>query len=158
REPIGEDSVRRAVALEDTVGYEPIRRALGLDLLGRLPERQRLSLGEDVRQEHVVMSAELVERLTKRDEVTGDEPGALVDQLVERMLPVGSRLTPVDGASRVGDLGTIERDVLAVALHRQLLQIGRKSLQVLLVRQHGNRLGAEEVVVPKGQEGQEYRQ
>src|SRR5881628_3914135 len=95
REPIGEDSVRRAVALEDSVGYEPIRRALGLDLLGRLAERQRLSLGEDVRQEHVVMTAELVERLAKRDEVAGDEPGPLVDQLVEGVLAVGSRLTPV---------------------------------------------------------------
>src|ERR1044071_5231203 len=58
REPIGEDSVRRAVALEDTVGYEPIGRALGLDFLGRLPERQRLSLGEDVRQEHAAMAAD----------------------------------------------------------------------------------------------------
>src|SRR5438093_12098227 len=56
REPIGEDSIRRAVAREDAVGYEPVRRALGLDLLRRLPERQRLGLGEDVRQEHVVMA------------------------------------------------------------------------------------------------------
>src|SRR5205823_10605518 len=66
--------------------------------------------------------------------------------------------TPVDGAGRVGDLGPIERDVFAVALHRQLLQIGWKSLQVLLVRQHGNRLGTEEVVVPDAKEAHEYRQ
>src|SRR5881628_3730352 len=114
REPIGEDSVRRAVTLEDPVGDEPRRCALGFDLLGRLPECQRLSLGEDGRQKHVVMTAELVEWLAKRDEVTGDEPGPLVDQLVERMLTVSSWLAPVDGASRVGDLGSIERDVLAV--------------------------------------------
>ena len=74
RESIGEDGVRRAVALEDPVGYQPIRRALGFNLLGRLPEGQRLGLGEDVRQEHVVMASELVERLAKRNEVTGDEP------------------------------------------------------------------------------------
>ena len=37
RQPIGENCVRRAVALENPVRYEPIRRALGLDLLGRLP-------------------------------------------------------------------------------------------------------------------------
>src|SRR5439155_9062674 len=92
REPSGEDGVRRAVALEDPVGYEPVRRALGLDLVRRLPERQRLRLGEDVRQEHVVMAAEWVERLAKRDEVTRNKPGALMDQLVERMLAVGSRL------------------------------------------------------------------
>src|SRR6058998_2393559 len=41
-EPIGEDRVRRAVALEDPVGYEPILSALGLDSVRRLPERQRL--------------------------------------------------------------------------------------------------------------------
>src|SRR5438093_7934605 len=51
REPIGEDRVRGTVALEDAMGYEPIRHALGLDLLRRLPECQRLSLGEDVREE-----------------------------------------------------------------------------------------------------------
>src|SRR5437773_11359357 len=68
RQPIGENCVRRAVALENPVRYEPIRRALGLDLLGRLPERQRLALGEDVRQEHVVMAAERCERLAERDE------------------------------------------------------------------------------------------
>src|SRR2546425_1158135 len=89
RESIGEDGVRRAVALEDTVGYEPIRRALGLDLLGRLPERQRLSLGEDVRQGHVMVPAKRIQRLDKRDEVTGDDSGSLMDQLVERMLAVG---------------------------------------------------------------------
>ena len=48
--------------------------------------------------------------------------------------------------------------MLAVALHRQLLQIGREAPQVLLVRQHGHRLRTEEVVVPDGQQAQEHRQ
>ena len=48
--------------------------------------------------------------------------------------------------------------VLAVALHRQLLEVGGKPLQVLVVRQDGDRLGAEEVGVPDGQEPQEDRQ
>src|SRR2546429_6027924 len=38
---------------------------------------------------------------------------------------------------------------LSVALHRQLLQISRKPLEVLLVRQHRNRLRAEEIGVPE---------
>ena len=38
REPLGEDRVRRTVALEDPVRNEPVRRALRLDLLGRLAE------------------------------------------------------------------------------------------------------------------------
>ena len=48
--------------------------------------------------------------------------------------------------------------MLAVALHRQLLQIGGEALQVLLVRQHGHGLGAEEVGVPDGQQPHEHRQ
>ena len=62
------------------------------------------------------------------------------------------------GPVGVSDLGPLERDVLAVALHRQLLEIGRESLQVLLVRQHGDRLGAEEIVVPDAQKAHEHRQ
>ena len=56
------------------------------------------------------------------------------------------------------DLGAVQRDVLAVALHRQLLQIGRKALEILLVRQHGDRLGAEEVVVPDAEQAHQHRQ
>ena len=158
REPLGEDGVRRAIALEHPVRHQPVRRALGLDFLGRLAEGQRLGLGEDVRQEHVVVPAQRVERLDEGDEVTRDEPGALMDQLVEGVLAVGARLAPVDGAGLVVDLAAIERDVFAVALHGQLLQIGREALQVLLVRQDRHGLGAEEVGVPDAQEPHEHRQ
>ena len=48
--------------------------------------------------------------------------------------------------------------MLAVALHRQLLQIRRKSLQVLLVGQDSHGLRAEEIVVPDGQQAHEHRQ
>ena len=48
--------------------------------------------------------------------------------------------------------------MLAVALHGQLLQIGRKALQVLLVGQDRDGLGAEEIVVPDGQQAHEHRQ
>ena len=48
--------------------------------------------------------------------------------------------------------------MFAVALHRQLLQIGRESLQVLLVGQHGDRLRAEEIVVPEREKTHEHRQ
>src|SRR5262245_24087907 len=47
-EPLGEDRVRRAVACEDSVGHEPIRRAFSFDLLGGLTEGQRFALSEHV--------------------------------------------------------------------------------------------------------------
>ena len=65
-------------------------------LLGRLAERQRLGLREDVGHQQVVMLAERVERLREADEVARDQLRALVDQLVEGVLPVGARLAPVD--------------------------------------------------------------
>src|SRR5256885_577471 len=86
REPLGEDRVRGAIALEHPMGNERVRRAFGLDLLARLAEGQRLGLCEHVRQQEVVMPTERVQGLAEGDEVTRDEPGPLVDQLVERML------------------------------------------------------------------------
>ena len=65
RQPLGEDRVRRPVALEDAVRHQPVRRALGPHLLGRLAERQRLGLGEHVGHQHVVVSAERVQRLRR---------------------------------------------------------------------------------------------
>src|SRR6266446_4627986 len=158
RELFGEDRVRRAVALEDAVGHEPLRRALSFDLLGRLTEGQRFGLSEHVRQEHVVVPTKRVERLGERYEVAGNESRSLMNQLIEGMLTIGSRLAPVDRAGIVADSLAVAGDVFAVALHRQLLQIGWESLQVLLVWQHCDGLGAEEVVVPKRQESHEHRQ
>src|SRR5512139_144937 len=89
-EPPGENQVGRAVALEDPVGDEPIRCALGLDLLGCLAEGQRLGLGEDVCNENVVVTAERVKRLVERYEVAGNEPRSLMDHLVKRVLAVCS--------------------------------------------------------------------
>ena len=95
---VHQDGVGRPVAFEHPVRDEPIRRAFGLDLLARFAEGERLGLREDVRQQHVVMPAERIERLSESDEVAGNEPRALMDQLIEGMLAVGSRLAPVDRA------------------------------------------------------------
>jgi len=74
------------------------------------------------------------------------------------MLAVGSWLPPIDRA-RLRLYGRpIERYVFAVALHRQLLEIGRETLQVRLVGQHRDGLRAEEVVVPDAKKAHEYRQ
>ena len=48
--------------------------------------------------------------------------------------------------------------MLAVALHRQLLEVGGEALEVLLVGQDGDRLRAEEVGVPDAQEPHQHRQ
>ena len=54
-----------------------------------------------------MVPAKGIQRLIKSDEVARYEPGPLMDQLVEGVLPVSSRLAPIDGASRVSDLGAV---------------------------------------------------
>src|SRR5882724_11827081 len=108
REALGNDRVRRTVALEDAMGHEPIRCPFSLYFLRRLAEGQRIGLSEDVRQEHIVVPAKRVERLAKPDEITRDEPRSLMDQLVEGVLAVGPRLTPIDGAGIIGDFSAVE--------------------------------------------------
>ncbi len=52
----------------------------------------------------------------------------------------------------------VERDRLAVGLHRQLLQVGGEALEVLVVGQDRQRLGAEEVRVPDGEQAEQHGQ
>ena len=87
-----------------TRGHEPIRRAFGFDFFGRLAEGQRLGLGQHVRQEHVVVPAERIERLDERDEVARDQPRPLMDQLIEGVLAVCARFAPVDRAGVIVNL------------------------------------------------------
>ena len=82
----------------------------------------------------------------------------LVDQLVEGVLAVGPRLAPEDRPGRVVDGLPVEADVLAVRLHGQLLQVGGEALEVLLVGQHGDGLGPEQLRVPDVQQTHQRRQ
>src|SRR5258708_7339219 len=100
RQSRGKNRVRGAVALEHAVGDEPIRRAFGSDFLRRLPKCQSLGLSEDVRQKHVMVAPERIERLSKRDEVAGDKSGPLMDQLIKGVLSVRSGLAPINWACR----------------------------------------------------------
>src|ERR1700754_3126795 len=104
------------------------------------------------------MPAQRIERLREGDEIARDQSSTLMYQLVERVLPVRSRLAPVDSAGLIRDFCSVERNVLAVALHRQLLQICREPLQVLLVRQDGHSLHAKEVAIPDDEESHQHRE
>src|SRR5205809_8017511 len=127
-------------------------------MLCSLAERQRFGLSQNIRDQHVMMPAERIGRLREGDKVTRNEPGSLVDQLIERVLSVGPGFAPVDRTSIKGHLLPIETHVFAVAFHGQLLEISGKPLQILLVRENSNRLGAEEVVVPNRQKAHQHWQ
>ena len=69
-----------------------------------------------------------------RQEIAGDPPGALVDQLIERMLAVGSWLTPDNGTCLDRHLLRITVNVLAVGFHITLLEVRSKPVHVLVIR------------------------
>src|SRR5262249_18717960 len=84
------------VTLEHAVGHQPIRHAFRSRLLGSFPERERFGLGKDIGDEHVMMAAEWICRVREGDKVARNEPGSLMDQLVERVLSVGPGFAPID--------------------------------------------------------------
>ena len=73
------------------------------------------------------------------------------------MLAVGARLAPDDGAGLIVDSLAVSVHRFAVALHVALLEVGRKSMQVLVIGQDGLGLGAEKIIVPDADEGQDDR-
>ena len=81
-------------------------------------------------------------------ELAWDHARALVNQLVEGVLAVCSGLAPYHGAGMDRKVGAIHGNALAVALHFQLLKIGWKTRQPLLVRQNRPRRVSETLVVP----------
>src|SRR5215468_139030 len=144
REGVPEQRVRGAIALKHPMRHEPFWRSLRLDLVDGLAEGQRLGLRKDIGKQHVVMPTQRVQGACERDEIARYQPRSLMDQLIEGMLPVGPRLAPVDGPRVVIHADTLEGDVFAVALHGELLEVGREALQILLVWQHGDGLRVEE--------------
>ena len=102
---------------------------------------------------------ERVLRLDGGEEIGRDEARPLVNELVERVLTVRPRLAPDDGPGGVvGDGVAVAVDALAVALHVPLLEVGGEAVKVLVVREDGVRLGAEEVHVPDAEERHDHRQ
>ncbi len=67
------------------------------DLFTRLSKRERFSLGEDVGYKHVVVPVERIQASHKSNKVTRDQPRSLMDELIEGMLAVGARFTPIEG-------------------------------------------------------------
>jgi hypothetical protein len=101
---LGQQAAAGAVAFEGAVRGNASVCAFAEYLLQGFAEGQRLGLREEVRHQQVVLAVaaagvwgERVERLAKTDEVTRHQRRALVQQLVERVLAVGSGLAPHNG-------------------------------------------------------------
>src|SRR5262245_16971864 len=97
---------------------EPIGRCLSSHLFRRFAESKRLGLRKHIGKQNVVMPAKIVKRLSERDKIAGNESRALMDQLIEGVLAVGSGFTPVDLAGLIIHPCAIQRYMLPIALHR----------------------------------------
>ena len=65
--------------------------------------------------------------LEEADELEGYRIGALMEELIEGMLPVGAGLAEDYGPGRVGEQLTCPVDALAVGFHVELLKVGGKA-------------------------------
>ena len=95
--------------------------------------------------------------LDGRQKIAGNQLAALMDQLIKGVLPVGTRFTPNYRPCGVLRGITVAGDAFSVAFHVALLKIGGETVHVLIVRQDGMSLRAEEIVVPNTQQPHDHR-
>lgn len=150
---LSEDGGGWSVAKEGLVRHQVIWGILGLDLLRGLSDHQSLGLSKEVGSEHALVLTTLnrVVRLDSKKEVGGNELCTLVKELEETMLRVCGGFTEQDRAGGVLDIVTRAGDSLSVALHGQLLEVGRESMEVLVKGSDQVSLSAKEVTVPDTQ-------
>src|SRR2546425_1149665 len=82
------------------------------------------------------LNTPLVERIVRfdrREKIAGNQPRSLMDELVERMLSVGSRFTPNHRAGCIIHRLAIARRAFSVALHVPLLEVCGEASHVLIV-------------------------
>ena len=83
RQAFEQQRIGWSVACEQTVRNQPVRRAFGADFRFRLAESERLAFRKHISEQHVVVFAQRVQRLHEADEVAGDQPCPLMDELIE---------------------------------------------------------------------------
>jgi len=107
----------------------------GFELSLVLSDHEGFSLREEVTRQHllVLVVVDGVVGLGGKDEVRGDEFGALVEELVEGVLGVSGGFAEEDGARGVFDEGVgAAGDGFAVGFHGELLEVGGEAVEVLV--------------------------
>src|ERR1043166_876525 len=82
------------------------------------------------------------------NKITGYQQGALVDQLIKSMLPIGAWLTPYNRACGVGNFFSIPVYIFSIAFHISLLKISGKPVQVLVVGKYRFRCCTKKIHIP----------
>jgi len=95
---------------------------------------------------------------SRSNEISRDQLGSLVNELVERVLTIGSSSTPDDRASLVINTLTTLCNELAVRLHVSLLEVIGELVKVLVIGEKQLGLSAVKIVVPDTEDGQDDRE
>ena len=96
--------------------HKPIGRAFGFHFLGRFAKSQRFGLGKNVGHKHIVMAPERIEGLTKAMKSQGSAV-SLDESADRRNAGRWCPVRPIDRARLGSRLGSVQRDMFAVALH-----------------------------------------
>jgi hypothetical protein len=131
---------------------------VGLGFLGRVSKGEGLGLSETISQRQVLSLGSAPRAAQGRDEIQRRRRRALMQHLKERMLRVRGRLAPHHGCGREIDAIAVQGHRFAVALHFELLQVGRQPRQPLVIRQHGESRQTQEGAVPDAEHSHQYRQ
>ena len=156
-----EEAVARAVAGELFLRSEAF--AFGFGQVGKFGAgffegfafHQGFGLGEGVGDGETVLAVDAVGGGHGDDEVAGDEPCALVEELEIGVLAVDAFFTENDTAGGMGDGASVGGAVFAEALHVELVEPRGEVAQVVAVWDGGLPVGVLEVVVPDADERHE---
>ena len=114
--------------------------------------------GKAVRHQQIVVRFQLVQGSAKANKIAGNQPGSLVNELVEGMLSIGSRLSPDNWPGLIIHLPTFQVNVFSVALHIGLLEVGTQAPKIMVVGQDCHGLRAKEIIVPDANKPQQHRE
>ena len=156
-----EEAVARAVAGEFFLRGEAF--AFGFGQVGKFGAgffegfafHQGFCLGEGVGDGEAVLAVNAVGGGHGDDEVAGDEPCALVEELEIGVLAVDAFFAEDDAAGGVGDGTAVGGAVFAEAFHVELVEPRGEVAQVVAVWDGGLSVGVLEVVVPDADERHE---
>ena len=105
--------------------------------------KQGFRLCDGIGQKHLVHVLMRTGRLYECDEFHWMNLSPLVQQLIESMLAVGTRLAPDHGTAVPSDRLTFPVNELSIALHVRLLQIRRQTVGLPhMEEQHENKIQA----------------
>ena len=139
-----ENAGRWSVAVELLVADELCWRFLSDELLFGLANGEGVGLREEVGHQLIVVVDWIIDnrvrllRLRKADKLNRSD-SALMQQLEEAMLAIGSRLSEVDHSSRIRDDFSLRVHSFSVALHIELLDVRGELAKGLAVRNNRTR-------------------